>query len=755
MLESPQLFLANVIKDIDHANDIVLDRDLCDEIDLSKSQFSSETLINDLYDKILKLRMSVIDNQCCIKSYLLTFNDDQEAWVRVLKIDEALTIEAGQQSLAHYNYLRLFYAYLIAALTLSRIYHFDTCYFLNNINYVRKLTTESFLNEISNADIDTIMQIISEGKGYLVKLLNVFGDHLSKETISELLDQFKDWVALEGISLPIVTIIKTNEGFGNKNIIILDEPCTQLTLEQRDLFINLNDKKWYQELTPVQQQLVDYYKEKILSANCVIPSQLRSIIPVCKNAYKQSIFIHTAEIDHLEEINAYFHSGTVAHLGKNDQDIAMEVTRYNLLQQKMIGKADAMIMICLNSYIADSIVSSYEYWMGHHYNADDSEIIKLTHAAASTLNENNIYYAKICLNGFRMIEFNDYTGINKMIDHIKQNLFVLRQASIVNFNIKEMEDLMDKINNLQWQFTFFDRDVKGLDIIYFLTKLNTLSNQFADTYSDLKLKKMAVWFGCASGENRTGITFFNNICHSIIDYFKSKLNQNFDEVFQNNIFSLIAKTQHIHIMTGNQGGTFGTEGIRNKSSGSLKKEHPRNYLLTQSSDVKKIDPIDHDLNVSLDAMRKAIQAADSNKTVKLLLTPAKRLLFTVESMRYNAIFIPDTQMSVLQDLMHTVCEALLFQRELDSFKNIDMKINNQLSENANQQAVKSSLLFILHEICQECIRVLNNFECKNTNSSLIKQSVFYRPKNLLSVTMPIPDGPNGESNLNANLTLIA
>lgn len=148
---------------------------------------------------------------------------------------------------------------------------------------------------------------------------------------------------------------------------------------------------------------------------------------------------------------------------------------------------------------------------------------------------------------------------------------------------------MNLINwlGLEWQFTPLDVNVKGLDIIYALTRVATLNNQLAAVYPELGLKSAAIWFGCASGENRTGITYFHSICSSVIDYFTATLKDRMTRQIADEVVAMIGASQHVLVTTGHQGSTFGTEGIRYKSSGSFRYEHPKAQLVTYSSDIKK------------------------------------------------------------------------------------------------------------------------------------------------------------------------
>ena len=84
---------------------------------------------------------------------------------------------------------------------------------------------------------------------------------------------------------------------------------------------------------------------------------------------------------------------------------------------------------------------------------------------------------------------------------------------------KNRKEKISKIENLIEQFEnkqkpLFD-GTKGIPIIGYLTQIAHLNNQCVMCFpNDNRLKTVAVWFGCASGENRTGIMYFDLICTS-------------------------------------------------------------------------------------------------------------------------------------------------------------------------------------------------------------------------------------------------
>jgi hypothetical protein len=263
--------------------------------------------------------------------------------------------------------------------------------------------------------------------------------------------------------------------------------------------------------------------------------------------------------------------------------------------------------------------------MGWDYQANDSTILDLTEAAAKKLiaekteGQIELGHSKICLNYCKKIEYNIYTGIDQLIYYIEHNISLCQPLNIYSEDIKEMQDLIKKINCLKknwrpwqfWQFSLMGRDDKGLSIIFNLTKLATLNNQLlaalnqqfanndllAEAFNQQlakathpqKLLSVSIYYGCASGENRTSITNFNNIGEAVIDYFEKVSGKSFDNAAKKDIFYHIAKSQHTPITTGIQGGILGKEGIKEPSVNSLRREHPKKQLVTNYAGMKNFN----------------------------------------------------------------------------------------------------------------------------------------------------------------------
>lgn len=611
-----------------------------------KKDVNTDELVAEIYNQIIQLRI-LIDAHHKIQSRLMPLNNKKSVYVRYLEQETLLDVQDNKVSV--YNYLRIFYAYLLAAIAFSKIEKFDCAGFAREINDIKKITTMNFVANLENADEKSMFRHLAEAKGFLINHIKTYRSGLDCLTINKNLDKAKDWVALDEPSMPVCTVIKMSNKYNNKIVAILDEPCSQLTPEQHQLFDNLSHQPWFSELYSDQQNLVRHYLDRITSGTSVIPSRLRSIVPLSKNAFKQSIYIINAE-NSVELINDCYHAGTVAHLShkKESENIATDISRLNLLQQHSASQADAMVMICLNSEWADTIVGPIEWMFGGSYVPDDSQIIKLTWNAASQLSDKNIFYSKICLNLFRNFEFNDYTGIDRIISIVDENKTSLDEQLP---QICKLKKLKDEINDLKKQITDFY--LKGENIIHFLIQIAAINNQLVQEFPEKKLKKVAIWFGCASGENRTGIVYYNNVCASLMDYFSGLANEKLDEDSKQEIFEMIAHSQHIHVMTGYQGNTFGTDGIRSKSSNSLKHYHSKS-LLTETSDIKDIPAYDAFYNKFLDELSEAIENNKQNVALKKFAPLVLQYFEYAKAEQKNILFFPDTVKRFYTDTMRVL-----------------------------------------------------------------------------------------------------
>ncbi|MCW5582806.1 MAG: hypothetical protein KIT56_02800, partial [Gammaproteobacteria bacterium] len=92
---------------------------------LLSEKLGSGKLISEIYKEIISIRI-LIDNKHGIKSNVITLENAQKIWVRYTNDVELNQHTFNAKSITVFNYLRIFYVYLIAAIVISRIYKFDS-----------------------------------------------------------------------------------------------------------------------------------------------------------------------------------------------------------------------------------------------------------------------------------------------------------------------------------------------------------------------------------------------------------------------------------------------------------------------------------------------------------------------------------------------------------------------------------------------------------------------------------------------------
>ncbi|HEX4046132.1 MAG TPA: hypothetical protein VHZ76_10765 [Gammaproteobacteria bacterium] len=436
-----------------------------------------------------------------------------------------------------------------------------------------------------------------------------------RKALEKMLNQAKDWAAMEEQTYTVATVIRAKEKNSEqeKTIVLLDEPQGMLTSKQHEQFASISpdeaDKpSWYTSASPFQQKIYQHYLPNALKFNSIAPSQTRATSPFMRNAWHQSVSAvdnanATVNANDIREVNAWYHTGTPAFLNHNPNDdkqkkqekdnIAIPVTKENLLQQKLNAKADVSLMISLNSELADLVAGVQEtVQFKPTTKKDDSKIVELSLAAVKELQHEgeNIYFSKLCLNGFRVIESDLMDGIKNVVAIIKNNLLNMQVNSEEHRQLQAALQLLDQrlegrlLNRLTG-----DKNVQAIDIICSLTKVAYLNNKIIGKTANAKggnLKTVAVWYGCASGENRTGVTEFCNLVDAATEAYNDNCTIDWVEH--------IARSKHVNFMTGTQGSILGTDGIRSKSKGSLP-ERLKQYtsdLVTRRSDFKAIEDIE-------------------------------------------------------------------------------------------------------------------------------------------------------------------
>jgi len=590
----------------------------------------SQKFINSAYSQIIQLRQ-IIDIENHITSKLVNI-DGKKVWLRFGESGELKDDSLTHQQDLQINYARMFYAYLIAATTIGKLYGFSEDEgFLEVLERIQTSSIADIFNQIRNGDEHSIKEAMERGKAKLVEAIQQAAPatqafKTKPKDISKMLDRAKDWAGMEDDTYTVITIMgmaqAENPELRNHKLIMMDEPCTKLTEAQKAELDDHRNQQWFLNLKTDSAQVEDSFEQRLLSnyiprirsEKCVVPSQLRSIAPACRNFYKQTSAVVDVTSNKIETFAPVFHSGTDAYLSPQAhlyngpepvEPVAKKATINHFEQVKENTEADVLVIFNLNSHLADKIVGPIARAQNQPYQADDSKLLALSKEAAKELEDKNIYAAKVCANGFRRVpglERDDLSALDKVIGIIENNLESLSHLDAYRADIKKIRKAISSVNRsrrLHLIDKIVDNNLEGLTIISKFVKLCDLNNQFANRFNSanpgaVKLKTTACKFNCASGDNRTGIVEVICATDRFNEYFNTSCNRRVGK----EIALTIAKFEHVQLMKGNQGCTFGTESIRYKSMGSLPKrlQYLAYYLSNVYSDLKNIfhktDPVD-------------------------------------------------------------------------------------------------------------------------------------------------------------------
>lgn len=597
------------------------------------AMLSAQHLIEKSYAHIIQLRQ-IIDAEYHINSKLINV-DGKKVWLRYGESGELNDDALSHQQNLQLNYLRLFYSYVIGAVTIGKMYQFENDpAFLNSVDEIQQSIFVDVQREITDGDEDSIKRVIERGKAELMRAIQNAAPatesfKTNDKDLSKKLDQVKDWAGLEDETYTVATIMKM-EGASvdprlvGRQLVLLDEPCTELTAAQIEELNDCDNQQWFKNLDPFQQRLVKNYIPKILSGKCVIPSQLRTIAPLCRNFYRQTPAVVEANGD-VHAFSSAFHSGTDAYLSdeahKENQPLdetAKHVTQNNFRQIKKNLDADVVIIFNLNSELADRVLGNLAKIKGESYRKDDSKILELSAAASEDLDEEGIYDAKVCANGFRRVigERDNLQAVRTVIEIIESNLNTIGNAAEYQYQSGQIRLLISEIKYKLLGHSikkFSDRDLEGFTIISKMNELCEQNTKLARSYNEQAgnnaLKTTYCKFNCASGDNRTGIVELVCATDRYFDHFGTNASQKLGK----EIALTVAKFEHIQMMKGGQGCTFGTEFIRSKSMGSLPHslQYIKYYMTEAYGDLKNI--FFKDKNKPDQEMRPVVEWSNANK----------------------------------------------------------------------------------------------------------------------------------------------
>lgn len=547
---------------------------------LSEESLVAKKSIDPVYAKILSLNIQN-DAQKGILSKIVEGENGQLVYLRdarQLNVD----VISKQDTKNSHNYLIMGLNYTLALKSLlkSRGVKFSD----EGINQLAQDFRDHALENIEGGSLPKVhgkfeKHLLNYIQSALAPVLVASGISSDRNKAITLLDKAKDWAAMFESPLSIATVDQI-EGV---TVTRYDTPQTKLTSELKDEYRDYQDSSWFKLLNEDEKGLFKFYQQKILGGR-VIPSQLRTRIPGLKNSYLNQIWVE--QNGSFECISDFNHCGSLAYLDKSTKVEAVEVARLTGLavnQLQLNGSANSTLMITLNSELGDTILGAIEGINNFFkkkpvpYQGFDQRIVRETRGACR--NRENAYSANICLNDFRYLESNDYFGVEAVVVEAQKLLDKSDLGTVVQKLETKITQLAERVGRK------YTTEVEGVYIISLIRDICQILKKVkeSDPVKFADLKTFDLWFGCASGENRTGVAEYHLQCEAVAEYLSA--------VSKKSIQTVLAASNHVQVMTGFQGGNLGMQGIREKSINSLPREYEdsnKSLLVTPYSDMKSL-----------------------------------------------------------------------------------------------------------------------------------------------------------------------
>ncbi len=438
---------------------------------------------------------------------------------------------------------------------------------------------------------------------------------VNEEDAIQQLDRCKDWGAMQLPSVDIMTVDRVQSGAKSSDVVRLDTPITELTEQQRNEFeCHYQQSTWFNRLSAPEKKLYTaHYKERILEQR-VLPSQLRDRIPGLKNAFHSQTFVHSDTA--IKKVSDFFHCGSLPFLGgDSDSGSLIASTKQTAHQQSRVSSSyydgcsenRSHVMLTLNSvssgdviHLKNKIIRFFSLGSKKQKKTNDSYDKKIVEATAAVLGSNDsesMNHGNLCLNGYRYVEKRRGSAIRKNVlggakialrtikkhrKNLKQTLKGDSQLSPELSEIDQQIKLLKRSTKRLWWKSWrslhyfkkglFDKEVKNVQLAALAIQLSCQLDSLRERYSSIAddIPSVAVWVGCASGENRTGIAEFVSQTVAV----RGEL-QSYDA---HTIAKAMAAGHHIQVVVGSVGGSAGMVGIRSKSMDSLPKSFKKDSL---------------------------------------------------------------------------------------------------------------------------------------------------------------------------------
>ena len=194
---------------------------------------------------------------------------------------------------------------------------------------LEKEALEKVTSLMKTQDIKSLtQQVIALNTSLTIELIdNGITDAQSK------INKAKNYAGLKDKHYHITTLsAAVNDAGENVTVIESEIKTSRLTQVQKDMFADLSNQNWYKKMPKWEQNLVKENFNELTSGNKVIPTQLRSSIPLLRNAYRKILAIKQ-EGKETEVILETSHSGAVSSHTKGNNNVDLTAQNIEQLQQ--------------------------------------------------------------------------------------------------------------------------------------------------------------------------------------------------------------------------------------------------------------------------------------------------------------------------------------------------------------------------------------------------------------------------------------
>jgi hypothetical protein len=365
----------------------------------------------------------------------------------------------------------------------------------------------------------------------------------SQEEGVTLLEQIQKWVGIELPIISVATLYKLNE---SAEFLVVDKPITTISGELKKEFSEIKEKSikpvWYENLSSIDRELLAHYLPCLIGG-CQLPGDIMYSVPGIKYAFEQSLYLRRE--DEIALIGQTKHVSTGSY-------VTLNATRANVAEMKRMASMSCNglipeveiedrteLVILLNSAKGEEILGGRNDL--NILTLDERIIDNVRHAAKEN---KHLLCSNISVNAYHVLEKNDYSGIEKVIDGFNKAMRGLLQHDLafmsdmerkliflIQSGLRYFKKIESERRNTDYEVAYkialgSNEAINGIDIIAVLTRLAFLFSLLKKSLAKKLKNKLTsiipsveIFYGDASGDNATGFTNY----HIIVDLLSNEL----------------------------------------------------------------------------------------------------------------------------------------------------------------------------------------------------------------------------------------